>query len=106
MGPHGIDAAIYVKALAPIGHRSRLKAVKMRIRMNASPRVFWVGLVLSVLAAVGIWAATGTGWGAAIVMGYVRVMFAVPHHFRPAAAAGSTKAAAMAPGAQAKGQTP
>lgn len=48
--------------------------------MNASPRVFWTGLALSLAAAVLIWMFTGTGWGAAIVMGYVRVML-VPSRF-------------------------
>jgi hypothetical protein len=42
--------------------------------MNASPRVFWSGLAIVLVVALAIWWLTDTGWGAALLMGYVRVM--------------------------------
>lgn len=54
------------------------------LKMNASPRVFWIGLAVSIAVAVLVWWMADSLWGAALVMGFVRVMF-VPSRFRSSA---------------------
>lgn len=44
------------------------------VKLNASPKVFWAGLAISVAMALLVWVVTDTGWGAVLVVVFLRVM--------------------------------